>query len=88
MPGEKDIVEAASLSKSDGILNFLYCELEFRCSKALARVNTVVGERRIIGLGEIASEKHRRSGIPVRFHSVHQHYGSAGIIEKLRVWGE
>jgi hypothetical protein len=69
MAGEVDIFETARLLKSDGSVNFLYRDLEFRCSKALSGVDTIVDERRITSLGEIASQKHSWSGVPVRFGS-------------------
>src|SRR5688572_20988932 len=50
MSGEKDVLESASSSKSNGSTNFLHRSLEFRGSKALSGVGTVVGERRITGL--------------------------------------
>ena len=81
MSGEKDLLKTARLDKTDGNINFLDRDLEFRCSKALSGVDTVVGEGCITGFGEIASEKHRWSGIPVRFDSVHQHHRSAGLIK-------
>src|SRR5688500_9603413 len=81
MSGEKDVLETPRFSESDGSINFLDRDLEFRCSKALSGVDTVVGERCITGFGEIASEKHRWSGIPVRFDSVHQYHRSAGLVK-------
>jgi hypothetical protein len=81
MSGEKDVLPTARLHKSSGSVNFLYRDLEFRCSKALSGVDTIVGERSITSLGEIASQKHRWSAVPVRFDSMHQHDGSAGLMK-------